>query len=71
MKKPIVNIDRISNRISDLREDERLTYKAANIFENAPLAIIQIGLKTELNTLERVLGLKPSKFPLKSKRKKA
>jgi hypothetical protein len=60
---------KILNRIDELKQDERLTYPDANVFTNAPLAIIQIALKTELNTLERVAGLNISRFPLKSAQK--
>lgn len=47
----------IEERIKAILADDRLTYKTASVFENAPLALVQLSLTTELNTLERVLGL--------------
>jgi hypothetical protein len=63
-----INIERIKDRITILKMDERLMYKAATVFENAPLALVQIQLITELHTLQRVLGLEPSKIPLRRKK---
>lgn len=63
--------ERIKDRIAIIKMDERLYYPSANVFTNAPLAIIQIGLTTELNTLERVIGIEPSKVPLKGKPKRS
>lgn len=60
-----MNKARIEDRITVLKMDERLHMADAQIQINAPLAIIQVALKTELNTLERVMGYTPSKFPLK------
>lgn len=46
----------IENRIKEILSDERLSYKVATIFENAPLALTQIVLETELHTLQNVIG---------------
>jgi hypothetical protein len=47
----------IQQRIDEILEDERLSYKTATIFGNSPLAIIQWGLEVELHTLQSVLGV--------------
>lgn len=57
--------ERMLDRIKVLKLDERLTYPTATIFENAPLALTQLSLTTELHCLERMIGLEPSKIPLK------
>ena len=45
-------------RLQELEQDPRLTeYKAAHIEVNAILAIEQISMRTEANTLRRCLGL--------------
>ncbi len=49
--------DQIKARIKEILADDRLAYKTATIFGNAPLALIQITMETELHTLEKVLGL--------------
>jgi hypothetical protein len=48
----------IETRIEEILFDERLGYSVATIFENAPLALIQLSLECELHTLEWVLGKK-------------
>lgn len=53
------------DRVAIIKMDERLYYPSANINVNGPLAIIQISLGIELQTLERYLGLPISKLPLK------
>ncbi len=52
-----MNEKQISQRINDIIADERLAYKTADIFSNAPLALIQLGLEVELHTLQKVLGV--------------
>lgn len=47
----------IESRINEILSDERIAYKTANVFTNAPLALIQIGLQTELHTLQKVIGV--------------
>lgn len=45
-------------RLGELETDDRLVeYSAEHVMVNAPLAIIQITLKAEANTLRWVLGL--------------
>lgn len=52
-------------KIAELKADKRMYYPTANIQINAPLALIQFSMETQLNTLEWLLGLPQSKFPLK------
>jgi hypothetical protein len=52
-----MNEVQIRARIAEILGDERLSYRTATVFANAPLALIQWGLETELHTLERVLGI--------------
>lgn len=62
--------EQILERIAFLKMDERLTYPLATVGANAPLALTQLSLETELHTLERVMGLPLSKIPLPKKKKK-
>ena len=52
-----MNEEQIKARIAEILSDERLSYKTATVFANAPLALIQLSLSTELHTLQRVLGV--------------
>lgn len=52
-----MNQEQIEERIKEILADTRLKYKSANVFTNAPLALIQVALSTELHTLQRVLGV--------------
>ena len=45
----------IQKRIDEILADERLSYKSATVFENAPLALIQLSLEVELHTLQNIL----------------
>lgn len=65
MKKPEV----IQAKLDEIKKDERLTYPSANIQINAPLALIQLEAETRIRTLEWVLEVTPSKFPLPKPRK--
>jgi hypothetical protein len=58
----------IETRIAEIKADERLSYGTATVFVNAPLALIQLGLTTELHTLERVLGIPVTPVPIKIKK---
>lgn len=49
--------EQIKARINEILADERMSYKSANVFSNAPLALIQFGMETELHTLQKVLGV--------------
>lgn len=52
-----MNQDAIKARINEILADERLAYKTATVFANAPLAMIQYGMQVELHTLQKVLGV--------------
>lgn len=56
--------EEIQKRIDEIKADERLSYPTATVFVNAPLALIQYGLTTELYALEKVLGLPYTKIPI-------
>jgi hypothetical protein len=45
----------IEKRLAELKADERLSYPPANVFTNAPLALIQVALKNEVMALTWVL----------------
>lgn len=45
----------VEKKLSDVLKDERLHYPAANPAVNAPLALIQVALATERDTLKWVL----------------
>lgn len=49
--------DQIKARIKEIKNDSVFKLKTADLFSNSPRAIIQIGMETELHTLEKVLGL--------------
>ena len=51
--------EQIRARIKELEADERHSYKPASVFSNAPLAIIQTSIKSELNGLYFALGEVP------------
>lgn len=53
--------------LEKLKQDERLTYPVATVFENAPLALIQFGMTSQIHLIEKMLGLPLSRFPLKIK----
>ena len=47
----------IEKRIEEILSDERLSYKTATVFVNAPLALIQNSLEVELHTLQRTISV--------------
>lgn len=54
--------DKIQQRIDEILADDRLSYPAANIQINAPLALIQLSMEVELHTLQRVLQVPLTNF---------
>ena len=50
----------IKKKLNRVLNDERLWYECADVYSNAPLALIQMGLETERDTLLWVLNLKYS-----------
>lgn len=57
-----MNNQEIQKRIDEILADERMSYKTANIMINAPLALVQLSMETELHTLQRVLGVPLTDF---------
>jgi hypothetical protein len=55
----------IKKILEELKSDERNYYPIATVFANAPLSLIQYGLSSKINTLESILEIPLSKFPLK------
>lgn len=47
--------DQIREKIKELESDERLSYPVATVVENAPLALIQLSLETQIGMLKWVL----------------
>ena len=58
--------EKMLQKLDELKSDERMTYATANVFSNAPLALIQQRIGSQIHLLEEMLGLPYSKFPLKS-----
>lgn len=52
----------IKKRIAEILSDERLSYRTADIFTNAPLALIQVAYETEVHTLQEVLEIELTDF---------
>lgn len=46
----------IKEMLEKLQKDEKLSYPTANVFENAPLAMIQLTLKTQIGLLKWILN---------------
>ncbi len=63
MKSPV----EIHLMLAKLKADERAYYPIANAFSHAPLALIQCNLLAQIHTLETVLELPLSPFPLKKR----
>mgnify|MGYP000091363213 CR=1 FL=1 len=57
--------EEIEKRIAELKADERLGYPPANVFTNAPLALIQVALKNEIMALNWVLKESEKKEEMK------
>lgn len=49
------NEKKIKEKLEELKKDERVNYPPANVFSNAPLALIQVELDAKIKTLEWVL----------------
>lgn len=54
----------IRDRLEELKQDPRNYYPLAEIFSNAPLALIQLDISSNIHALEFALDLPLSKFPL-------
>lgn len=51
------NTKKIAERLLDYEQDERGHYPVATVFENAPLALIQVKLETGRRELKWVLNI--------------
>ncbi len=47
----------VLNELRSVCSDERLSYKPANVFVNAPLALVQTELESRRRTLQWVLDI--------------
>lgn len=54
---------RVDDLIAELEKDPRLHYRAANVFANAPLAMIQSNLTSQLGALHTLLGRARPEYP--------
>lgn len=68
MKRP--TDDEMRAKLASIDADPRYHYPAARMDINAPLAILQIVMKTEAQALAWALGVKPPVFGPRKKSKK-
>ncbi|UIS24859.1 hypothetical protein phiA034_gene0039 [Aeromonas phage phiA034] len=54
---------KVQDLIAELEKDTRLHYRAANVFSNAPLAMIQANLTSQLDVLYTLLGARRPEYP--------
>lgn len=47
----------LEERLAEIEADDRLEYPLANVQVNAPLALVQLGLKSRAEELRWALGL--------------
>lgn len=52
----------LTKALNEIEADERLQYPLATVFENAPLALIQIGLKAKAQAYRFALDLPNGKY---------
>ena len=62
-------VEKMRLQLAVLKADVRMTYPTAQIFSNAPLALIQCEIAGKINLLESLLGIPLSGFPLKKSAK--
>lgn len=55
-KKKVRAPEEIEAMISKVESDERYNYPPADVFSNAPLALIQVEMKATVDTLKWMLG---------------
>ncbi len=65
---PQETVDHLKKVRQEILADERMTYKSANVFSNAPLAIIQTHLAGRLLLCEKALGLLSTEIPIKKQK---
>lgn len=44
----------LNQQIAEITSDERFSYKPATVFENAPLALIQVEMKAKVDVLKKL-----------------
>lgn len=49
--------DKIREEIEKLKKDDRIQGSPANVFSNAPLALIQMGIKGQIDGLQTALRI--------------
>ena len=49
--------DKIREEIEELKKDDRIQGSPANVFINAPLALIQMGIKGQIDGLQTALRI--------------
>lgn len=49
--------DKIRDEIEKLKKDDRIQGSPANVFVNAPLALIQMGIKGQIDGLQTALRI--------------
>lgn len=49
--------DKIREEIEKLKNDDRIQGSPANVFSNAPLALIQMGIKGQIDGLQTALRI--------------
>ena len=47
----------LRKKIDEIKSDERYNYPAANVFVNAPLALIQVEMNAKVSAYEEALSL--------------
>ncbi len=62
--------EQITARLNELLADDRISYPAATVFANAPLALIQTAMETEVHALQRVLEVPLTNFETLRKHRK-
>lgn len=64
----MISQEQIQGMLTEVENDERLYYPAADVFSNAPLALIQVQLETKSSLLRSILEM--PKLDLNKLRKK-
>ena len=49
--------EKITEEIEKLKKDDRIQGSPANVFSNAPLALIQMGIKGQIDGLQTALRI--------------
>ena len=60
-------VEKLKVEREEILKDERMRYETANVFINAPLALIQYGMTSKLHLIEKTLGIPLTQVPIKIK----